>query len=165
MADKLTDFQQVKEFHEAFNQPQVEGGPSLEAIENRISLRMNLIAEEFEELLEAVYGKAASAIFAEVWPQIMAADENNRDLVETMDALGDLKYVINGFAVEANVNLDLVTTHIHESNMSKLGNDGKPVESDGVTPDSRDGKVKPKGKILKGPNFWEPDLAKLLSEM
>lgn len=163
MTDRpLTDYQQVLEFHRKFKQPQVEGGPSLEAIEDRIPLRMGLIAEEFEELLEAVYGPAAAAIFAEAWPKIQAADEGVRDLVETVDALGDLKYVINGFGVEANVDLDTITTHIHESNMSKLGEDGEPVMSDGVTPDPRDGKVKPAGKILKGPNFWEPNIAQAM---
>lgn len=162
MSEPTSSYRQVLEFHKAFKQPQVEGGPSLEAIEDRINLRMSLIAEEFEELVEAVYGPASAALFAEVWPRMMAADEGARDLVETVDALGDLTYVINGFGVEANVDLDVVTTHIHESNMSKLGHDGNPVEADGVNPDPRDGKVKPKGKILKGPDFWEPNIASVL---
>ena len=143
-----TDFEKVREFHEAFKQPQVVGPPSLSAIEDRISLRMNLIAEEFEELLEAVYGKASAQIFSQIWPQIESSDEKSRDIIETADALGDLKVVINGFGVEANIDLDKIVSEIHDSNMSKLDDNGNPVESDGVTPDPRDGIVKPKGKIL-----------------
>ena len=161
MTEALSTLQQVKEFHQAFKQPLVDGGPSLSAIEERIPLRMALIAEEFIELVEAVYGKEAGAFIAQAYDQAVAADDHTRDLVETADALGDMKYVIDGFAVEANIDLDAVSTHIHESNMSKLGEDGEPIMSDGVTPD-RDGVVKPKGKILKSDKFWAPDLRKLL---
>lgn len=159
---KLTAYEMVREFHQAFKQPQVEGGPSLEAIEDRINLRMSLIAEEFIELMEAVYGKKAGAIMEAAWLEAKQADEGNRDLVETMDALADMIYVINGFAVEANSDLDAVVTHVHESNMSKLDENGAAIMSDGVTPDPRDGVVKPAGKILKGPNFWEPNIAQVL---
>ena len=163
MADQpLTDYQKVVEFHQKFKQPQVDGPPSLEAIEDRIHLRMDLIAEEFEELIEAVYGPAAAKLFLEVWPAVKAADEGARDLIATTDALGDLKVVINGFGVEANIDLDAVVSEVHASNMSKLDEEGEPIVSDGLTPDPRDGKVKPKGKILKGPNFFEPNLERVL---
>lgn len=165
MSEGKSSYQQVLEFHKAFKQPQVDGGPSLEAIEDRIDLRMSLIAEEFEELVEAVYGPAAASLFAEVWPRMLEADEGVRDLIETVDALGDLTVVINGFGIEANVDMDKVVTEIHASNMSKLDYNGNQIESDGVTPDPRDGKVKPKGKILKGPNFFEPNIAKVLGSL
>lgn len=163
MTAPKTPYEQVLEFHQAFKQPQVTGGPSLEAIEDRIDLRMGLIAEEFEELVEAVYGPIAAALFAEVWPKMQTADEGARDLVETVDALGDLIVVINGFGIELNVNLDDVVTEVHASNMSKLNDEGNPIMSDGITPDPRDGKVKPKGKILKGPNFFEPNISKIIN--
>lgn len=159
---KLTAFEQVLEFHTKFKQPLTEGEPSLKRIEDRIHLRMNLIAEEFGELIEAVYGEASADTFNEAWRRIQKFDQKNRDLIETVDALGDLIYVVNGFALEAGVNLDNIVTHIHESNMSKLDDNGEPVVSDGVTPAAYDGEVKPKGKVLKGPNFWEPDIEGVL---
>jgi len=155
----------VREFHEAFAQRFPEAGlPSLEneLIKDRVDLRMDLIAEEFIELVEAVYGKAAAEVIERAWPQAKALDDGTRDVVGAADALGDMDYVITGMAIEANIPHDRVVENIHASNMSKLGADGKPVMSDGVTPDPRDGKVKPKGKILKGPGFWEPNLAEVL---
>lgn len=161
-AKNLTAFEQVLEFHTKFKQPLTEGEPSLERIEDRIHLRMNLIAEEFGELVEAVYGEASADTFNEAWQRIQKFDQKNRDLIETVDALGDLIYVINGFALEAGVNLDQVVTHIHESNMSKLDESGEAIISDGVTPYVGDGEIKPKGKILKGPNFWEPNIKSVI---
>lgn len=161
MTNRKSTFEQVREFHLAFKQPLVEGEASLEPIEERVNLRMDLIAEEFFELVEAVYGKASASMLEELWPQVKAADEKNRDIVETADALGDMVYVINGLALEANIDLDAVFDHIHESNMSKLDENGEVILSDGVTPD-RDGVVKPKGKILKSNKFWAPDIAKVL---
>lgn len=158
--------EQVREFYAAFNQdvPPSESQPSLDndVIKDRVDLKMDLIAEEFFELVEAVYGKKASDLIESQWSAAKALDDGNRDIVETADALADMEYVIAGMAIEANIPLDEVFDNVHESNMSKLGEDGKPILSDGVTPDPRDGKVKPNGKILKGANFWEPNIPEIL---
>ena len=122
---------------------------------------MDLIFEEMVELVEAVYGKEAGAKLESVWAQVKELDDHTRDVVEAFDALADLLYVQAGLAIEANGDLDAVFAHVHESNMSKLGEDGKPVLSDGVTP-APDGLVKPKGKILKGPNYWAPSIDEVL---
>lgn len=72
------------------------------------------------------------------------------DMVAIADALGDLEYVVHGAAIEWGIPLEDVVREVHFSNMTKLGADGKPIyrESD--------------GKIMKGPNFEEPDLEGVL---
>lgn len=163
-----TSYQSVKEFYEAFEQTEfIAEKPSLDTeniSEERLHLKLTLIAEEFVELIEAAYGKASGAILARAWLEAQAADEGNRDIVEVADALADLDYVEKGFALEAGIPWEAIFRKVHESNMSKLGEDGKPVISDGVTPATYDGEVKPKGKLLKGPNFFEvtPELEKIL---
>lgn len=71
------------------------------------------------------------------------------DLIEVADALGDLAYVVYGAALTFGIDLDAVLDEIHRSNMSKLGDNGQPVYRDD-------------GKILKGPNFSQPNLAPIL---
>jgi len=73
----------------------------------------------------------------------------NRDLVEVADALTDLLYVIYGAGHAFGIDLDACYTEVHYSNMSKLGPDGKPLYRDD-------------GKVMKGPEFWEPQLAEVL---
>lgn len=75
----------------------------------------------------------------------------NDDTVEVADALADLAYVINGFALVAGIDLPEVTREVHRSNMSKLGADGKPI-------------YREDGKILKGPDYFRPDIAAVLSD-
>ena len=97
-------------------------------------LRVNLVEEETEE-----YGEA----------------EKNDDLIEIADALGDIVYVCYGAAISHGIDLDEVLAEIQRSNMSKLGADGKPiVVAEGPK----------KGKISKGPNFFVPDIRKVLLE-
>jgi predicted HAD superfamily Cof-like phosphohydrolase len=74
------------------------------------------------------------------------------DLVEVADALGDLLYVTFGAAVEFGLDMDVIVDEIHASNLSKLGTDGKPARAEN-------------GKILKGPNFRPPDLARVIEEL
>lgn len=155
----------MREFYEAFSQPLPEPGPpslTNEVLEDRIHLKMDLIAEEFFELVEAVYGESAALYISGAWSATKTLDDGTRDVAGAADALSDLDYVLNGLALEANIPHDEVMAVVHASNMSKLGEDGKPVLSDGVTPDPRDDKVKPAGKVLKGPNFWEPNLREFL---
>jgi predicted HAD superfamily Cof-like phosphohydrolase len=154
--------EQVTEFYNAFGQglPSTESKPSLtnDLIRDRIGLKMSLIAEEFIELVEAVYGGQSGSTLADAWKKAQKEDEGNRDVVEASDALADLLVVIYGMALEANIPLDRVFDEVHSSNMSKLGEDGKPILSDGVNSD------KPVGKIIKGPNFRKPDISRVLDE-
>lgn len=73
------------------------------------------------------------------------------DLLGIADALGDLLYVVLGSAVEHGIDLSKVLYEIHRSNMSKLGEDGEPI-------------FREDGKILKGPNFVLPDIAKVIAQ-
>jgi len=75
------------------------------------------------------------------------------DLVEIADALGDQLYILCGTILKHGMQniIEQVFDEIQSSNMSKLGADGKPV-------------LREDGKILKGPGFFRPDLAKFLKE-
>ena len=75
---------------------------------------------------------------------------NKKDLVEVADALTDILYVTYGAGHAFGINLDDCFSEVQRSNMSKLGNDGKPIYNE-------------HGKVMKGPNYFEPDLKKFLS--
>lgn len=138
----------VREFHETYGQP-LRTTPSLEVPE--LHMRMQLVAEEFMELVEAAYGDKALKILEPAWEEAIQADEGSRDIIEVVDALGDLIYVIYGFAHTIGVDLNKILDEIQSSNMSKVGADGKPI-------------YRADGKILKGPNFVEPDISKILKK-
>jgi len=122
-----TNFELVEDFMLAFGQEVLET-PTMpdKAIQD---LRVDLIAEELEELEYAI---------------------EKEDIVEVADALTDLLYVIYGAGHAFGIDLDACFLEVHNSNMSKLGEDGKPIYRDD-------------GKVLKGPNFFEPDLEKVLA--
>lgn len=145
----MSTFVKVKEFHYAFKAPVGdEAEPTLNF--DRLQMRFDLIAEEFCELVEALYGReAAEWIDAEIRDSIVGIDPRGGDIVEAADALADMEVVINGFAIEAGIPLDLVINEVHDSNMSKLGADGEPI-------------LREDGKILKGPNYVKPDVAGVL---
>lgn len=170
MTEKMTPHEKVLEFYKAFQQEQHIPSDNITASleddvisEERLHLKMSLIAEEFIELVEAVYGKKSANIMEEAWAKAKLEDEHNRDIIETADALGDLVYVIEGLAIEAGIPSDEVFTEIHSSNMSKLDDEGNPILSDGINP-APDGKIKPIGKILKGKNYFNPDIASILKK-
>jgi predicted HAD superfamily Cof-like phosphohydrolase len=118
-----TNFEKVGEFMTVFGQ-EVHGRPTWPSAKI-VELRDKLIAEEFKEYREGV---------------------DNKDLVEIADALTDLLYVVYGAGHAFGINLDLTFKEVHDSNMSKLGPDGRPM-------------YREDGKIMKGPNFFEPDLS------
>lgn len=120
----MTNFDKVAEFMRTFGQD-VEEEPIWTSVSN---LRYRLIYEELGELREAL---------------------DNRDIVEVADALTDLLYVVYGAGHSFGINLDKCFEEVHNSNMSKLGEDGKPIRRED-------------GKVLKGPNFREPNLKDLL---
>ena len=119
---QLSNFELVKEFHQAFDLPILEA-PHIPN-QKREDLRVELIEEEFQELLTAL---------------------RQEDIVGVADALTDLNYVIYGMALEFGIDLDKCFQEVHASNMSKLGKDGKPLYR-------RDGKVL-KGPDFRSPNL------------
>lgn len=153
-----TNADKVREFYEKYQQEQFladdGAAASLEDMGNdRVDLRMKLIAEEFFELVAAVYNEQAAYELESAWNGLFSdgvTDERRNDVIAAADATGDLRYVIEGFDLEAGIPAEKVFDEIHSSNLSKLGKDGFPIISDGT--------LKPKGKILKGKNFFEPDL-------
>ena len=138
----------VARFHRVYGLPIVTDGPSLDR--EHLHMRMSLIAEEFAELVGAVYGPSSRGILVEAFTGAIAVDEDERDLVETADALADLVYVIYGMALETGIDLPGVLAEVQRSNMSKLGADGRPIH-------------RADGKVLKGPDFFGPDVAGVLA--
>lgn len=128
---KKTTLEQVQEFHETYGLP-VLNSPNI-SDEKTNALRVNLLAEELDELKEAL---------------------QQGDMVETLDALIDLQYVLDGAFLSFGLHglKEQAFNEVHRSNMSKLGEDGKPIrrESD--------------GKVLKGPNYFKPDIAQFLDD-
>ncbi len=122
----MTNFEKVGLFMKTFGQEvKVKSGFSSDKINK---LRIDLIEEELEELKEAI---------------------NKKDLKETIDALTDILYVTYGAGHAFGVNLDKCFEEVQNSNMSKLGKDGKPIFNE-------------KGKVMKGPNYFKPDLNQFL---
>ena len=72
------------------------------------------------------------------------------DLLEVADALTDILYVTYGAGHAFGIDLDKCFAEVQSSNMSKLGRDGKPIYND-------------KGKVMKGPNFFKPNLSKFVA--
>ena len=107
------------------DQPEKSGFPD----DNIIDLRLDLINEEYKELRDAV-----------------EAD----DIVEVADALTDMLYVVYGMGHAFGINLDLAFNNVHASNMSKMGEDGKPI-------------YREDGKVLKGPNYFPPKIKRALT--
>jgi predicted HAD superfamily Cof-like phosphohydrolase len=78
---------------------------------------------------------------------------NDNDLVEVADALGDMLYILCGTIIEHGLQhkIEEVFNEIQRSNMSKLGDDGQPIYRDD-------------GKVLKGPNYFKPDIKEILDK-
>ena len=122
----MSNFSKVGTFMKTFGQ-EVKTKPSF-STDKINKLRINLIKEELEELTEAM---------------------NNKDLLEVADALTDILYVTYGAGHAFGIDLDACFNEVQNSNMSKLGNDGKPIYND-------------QGKVMKGPNYYKPDLSKFI---
>ena len=75
---------------------------------------------------------------------------NNKDLLEVADALTDILYVTYGAGHAFGINLDKCFEEVQNSNMSKLDENGKPIYND-------------TGKVMKGPNYFKPNLSKFVS--
>lgn len=114
------------EFHYVFGHP-INHHPTLVPIETA-RLRHNMLIEEVNEYLKA-------------------CEEGNLEAIA--DAIGDIEYVLAGTAVAHGMKVYPLVKEIHESNMTKLGEDGKPI-------------YREDGKVMKGPNYVPPDMGKAL---
>ncbi len=124
----MTNFNKVGVFMKTFGQ-EVKNKPSF-STEKIKQLRISLIQEELDELKEAM---------------------TNNDLLEVADALTDLLYVTYGAGHAFGIDLDKCFNEVQNSNMSKLGEDGKPIYNE-------------LGKVMKGPNYFKPDLSKFVNK-
>jgi len=123
----MSNFNKVKTFMETFGQ-EVKTKPSFSS-DKINSLRYDLIKEELEELKEAM---------------------ENKDLLEVADALTDILYVTYGTGHAFGIDLDKCFKEVQNSNMSKLGEDGKPIYNES-------------GKVMKGPKYFKPNLTKFVN--
>mgnify|MGYP000637954395 FL=1 len=123
----MSNFNKVKAFMNTYGQDVNEKASFPE--DTIVQLRVDLIEEELNELKEAI---------------------KNKDIVEVADALTDILYVTYGAGHSFGVNLDECFDEVQRSNMSKLGEDGKPIYNDS-------------GKVMKGPNYFAPNLKKIVN--
>ena len=123
----MSNFNKVKTFMETFGQ-EVKNKPSF-STDKINSLRYDLIKEELEELKVAMKSK---------------------DLLEVADALTDILYVTYGAGHAFGIDLDKCFEEVQSSNMSKLGEDDRPIYNES-------------GKVMKGPKYFKPDLTKFVN--
>ena len=123
----MSNFEKVKKFMETFGQ-EIKEKASFPN-DKITSLRYELIREELDEFKEAI---------------------DKKDIKEVADALTDILYVTYGAGHAFGINLDKCFEEVQNSNMSKLGNDGKPIYNDN-------------GKVMKGPNYFKPNLSKFVA--
>ena len=123
----MTNFENVKKFMQTFGQ-EVKTKASFPN-DKIINLRLDLIREELSELKEAI---------------------EKKDIKEVADALTDILYVTYGAGHAFGINLDKCFEEVQNSNMSKLGSDGKPIFNE-------------YGKVMKGPDYFKPNLSKFVA--
>ena len=123
----MTNFEKVGIFMKSFGQ-EIKTSADLSS-EKINELRINLIKEELNELIEAV-------------------KDNN--ILEVADALTDILYVTYGAGHAFGINLDRCFDEVQRSNMSKLDINGRPIYNES-------------GKVMKGPNYFKPDLNKFVA--
>ena len=123
----MTNFEKVKLFMDTYGQEVKDKAEFSDEKTNK--LRIDLIKEELEELTQAM---------------------NDKNLLEVADALTDILYVTYGAGHAFGIDLDKCFDEVQNSNMSKLGEDGKPIYNEA-------------GKVMKGPNYFKPDLSKYLN--
>ena len=121
-----TNANKVREFMEAFEQ-EVKKEPQWPD-EDTLNLRLDLIEEEYNELKQAVYS-------------------HDGTMTDVADALCDILYVTYGMAHACGIDIEECFREVHQSNMSKLGEDGKPL-------------YREDGRVIKGPNYRAPKLEK-----
>ena len=123
----MSNFESVKKFMETFGQ-EIKEKASFPS-DKITSLRYDLIKEELDEFKEAI---------------------DKKDIKEVADALTDILYVTYGAGHAFGIDLDKCFEEVQNSNMSKLGKDGKPIYNEN-------------GKVMKGPNYFKPNLSKFVA--
>lgn len=120
----------VKIFHEVYNLS-YKDSPIADIGIDKINLRFKLMEEENQEYFEAA---------------------KNNDIVEVADALGDMLYILCGTIIEHGMQdkIEEIFDEIQKSNLSKLGEDGKPI-------------YRNDGKVMKGPNYFKPNISEILN--
>ncbi|MCH1557790.1 MAG: nucleoside triphosphate pyrophosphohydrolase family protein [Flavobacteriaceae bacterium] len=120
----------VKIFHEIYKLSYMDS-PVADIGIDKINLRFKLMAEENQEYFEAA---------------------KNNDIVEVADALGDMLYILCGTIIEHGMQdkIEEIFDEIQKSNLSKLGDDGKPI-------------YRNDGKVMKGPNYFKPKISEILN--
>lgn len=131
----------VQEFHEAFNLDAPDG-PPLVPNSDLVRLRMRLIREEYDEVMDEL--------------AMLTRQTDPSEIVITFRALlkelCDLRYVTEGAAVAFGLDIDTAYKEVHRSNMSKLGADGKPI-------------YRADGKVSKGPSYSEADMTSFIPDI
>lgn len=133
--DKIKDIHAliscVEKFHDSFGITN-NYEPTIQLSKKDIQLRFDLLKEENDEYINAA---------------------KNGDLVEVADALGDLMYILFGTIMKHGMQHKIVEVfeEIQRSNMSKLGENGKPI-------------YREDGKVLKGPNYFKPNIQSILNQ-
>ena len=122
----MSNFNSVKKFMQTFGQ-EVKNKAAFPN-DKIIKLRYDLIQEELNEFKQAC---------------------DQKDLKEVADALTDILYVTYGAGHAFGIDLDKCFDEVQSSNMSKLGDDGKPIYNE-------------QGKVMKGPKYYKPDLNKFI---
>ena len=123
----MTNFESVRKFMLTFGQEIKEKATFPD--EKITKLRLDLISEELDEFRDAI---------------------SKKDIKEVADALTDILYVTYGAGHAFGINLDKCFDEVQKSNMSKLGDDGKPIYNE-------------HGKVMKGPNYFKPNLSKFVA--
>jgi predicted HAD superfamily Cof-like phosphohydrolase len=120
----------VKQFHKTYKIGYSDK-PLASLGDDKNRLRFKLMSEENDEYLAAA---------------------NNNDMIEVADALGDMLYILCGTIIEHGMQdkIEEIFDEIQKSNLSKLGEDGKPI-------------YRNDGKVMKGPNYFKPDISKVLN--
>lgn len=157
----------VRQFHTTFKHPVAKQLTTADVRFRR--LRVKLIADELAELCQALGVPLQVSVMTSGAPDNKKVGQFNGmfqtvkvgsedqchpdskvDLVETADALADLDYVVQGSNLTFGIPAGLVMYEVHSSNMSKLGDDGNPIWDQD-------------GKVVKGPNYREPDIKAVLN--
>ena len=118
----------------------------------KVKLFMNTYGQEVKvkaEFSDAKTNKLRIDLIKEELEELTQA-MNDKNLLEVADALTDILYVTYGAGHAFGINLDNCFKEVQSSNMSKLGSDGKPIYNE-------------KGKVMKGPNYFKPDLNKFVA--
>ena len=113
---------------------------------------MEIFGQEIKEKAQFPNEKITSLRYELIKEELEELKEaiQNKDITEVADALTDILYVTYGAGHAFGINLDKCFAEVQNSNMSKLDHDGKPIYNE-------------KGKVMKGPNYFKPNLSKFIT--